>query len=116
MTNPSLLKQSIKFSLYFIGLLIAIFALTRLGLGLIGTQTDILNSLNNVSNSPFIAFFRLAIYILIFWYWKKLLNRINPNLSERFISSSRRPLLILIVMYEVIIVQQWQSILIGAAN
>ena len=116
MTNPSLLKQSIKFSLYFIGLLIAIFALTRLGLGLIGTQSDIINSLNDLSASPFIIIFRLVIYILIFGYWKKLLRGISPNLSERFISASRRPLLILIILYELFIVQQLPSILIGATG
>ena len=111
MTKPSLVKKTGKALLLFVGMLIALYVLTRLGLGLAGTQPEQFALLENIANSPFLIVIRLCVYALLIVYWSALLRRYNPTLTDAFIKASRRPLIILIVLYELVIVRDWQSLL-----
>lgn len=109
MTKPSLVKKTGKALLLFVGMLIALYALTRLGLGLAGTQPEQFALLESIASSPLLIVIRLCVYALLVVYWGALLRRYNPALTDAFIKASRRPLIILIVLYELVIVRDWQS-------
>jgi hypothetical protein len=110
MSKPSsLVKKTGKAVLLFVGMLIALFALTRLGVGLAGTRPEQFALLESIATSPLLIVIRLCVYVLLFIYWSALLRRYNPSLSDAFIKASRRPLVILIVLYELVIVRDWQS-------
>lgn len=116
MTNSSLIKKSLKLALLFFGILLLLIVVTRIGLGLVGTQTEVINLLNAVADSRFVVVIRLAVYVLVFLNWSRLLKRFDSTLSDAFIHATRRPLVVLIALYEIVIVQEWQSIFFGDAE
>lgn len=109
MTKSSVVKKTGKALLLFVGLLIALFALTRLGLGLAGTRPEQFALLESIASSPLLIVIRLCVYALLIVFWGALLRRYNPALTNAFITASRRPLIILIALYELVIVRDWQS-------
>jgi hypothetical protein len=116
MSNPSTIKKTAKVVAVFFVTLIALIVMTRIGLGLVSTQSNLVGALDALTASPFILIVRLSVYTGLYFGWPHLLRIANPKLSDSFIKSTRRPLIVLIVLYEILFVQKWLSIFSGSVG
>lgn len=116
MNNASTLRKVAKTAAVFFGTLIALIVMTRIGVGLVSTQSNLVGTLDAITDSPFILIVRLMVYAGLYIGWPHLLLRANPKLSDGFIKSTRRPLIVLIVLYEILFVQKWLSIFSGSVG
>ena len=103
MNKPSLAKRSVKHFLWFLLSLILLIFVVKIGLSLIGTESEQIETLNRVKNSAWLVWIRYALYALLWFGWRPLSLQLNPKLPEEFISASRRPVVALILMYEIFI-------------
>ncbi|QEY16054.1 hypothetical protein D0C16_08705 [Cellvibrio sp. KY-GH-1] len=103
MNKPSLVKRSFKHLLWFILSFILLFVFVKMGLSLMGTEAEQIETLNRVKHSAWLVWIRYALYALLWFGWRPLLLQLNSKLPEEFISASRRPVIALILMYEIFI-------------
>lgn len=95
--KPSRLR---RFTAWIAGFLLAGaigFILLRI---LLAGDGERIQTLHNFSASPWLFLFRLTIYLLIWRYWEKLLHTWAPSLGRNHVRLSRRPLLVLLISYE----------------
>jgi hypothetical protein len=103
MNKPSLTKRSVKHLLWFLLSFILLIFIVKMGLSLIGTEEEQIETLIRVKNSPWLMWVRYGLYALLWFGWRPLLLQLNTKLREEFISASRRPVIALILMYELFI-------------
>jgi len=113
MNSPPLARRFLRLVAIFFGSLIVLVIVVKFGVSLIGTQSEQVETLNNIAESSFVIWVRFSIYGLIFIFWKPLLLFFSPKLSDKTISSTRRPLIVTIILCELFLVQDVASILFG---
>lgn len=59
-----------------------------------------IESLHAFADSPWLLLFRIILYFLIWLFWEKLLSLCIKNTSPELVRHTRRPLLILLLGYE----------------
>jgi hypothetical protein len=113
MSSPSIARRFLKLVAVFVGTLIALVIVVKMGIGLSGTQVEQIDALNAVSNSSFVVWIRFGIYGLLIAFWKPLLLAFSPKLSDKTISATRRPLIVTIVLCELFLVRNIVSFLLN---
>lgn len=100
MNKPSLAKRGFKHFLWFFLSFILLIIMAKIGLSLLGTQAEQIETLNRWKESSALIVLRYCLYALLWFCWRPLLLQMNPKLPEAFIKASRRPLVVLILAYE----------------
>lgn len=113
MSSPTLARRFLKLAAIFFGSLIVLVIAVKFGASLIGTQAEQIETLNSVAESSFVIWIRFSIYVLLFIFWKPLLLFFSPKLSDKTISTTRRPLIVTIILCELFLVQDVASLLFG---
>lgn len=103
MNKPSLAKRGFKHLLWLILSFILLIIMVKIGLSLLGTQAEQIETLNRWKESSVLILIRYSLYVALWFCWRPLLLQMNPKLPEAFIKASRRPLIVLILAYELFI-------------
>lgn len=90
-----------RLTMWIAGCLIAAFASVIIMKVMLAGGGERIQNLNNFSQSPWLLLFRLCIYFLLWRNWKRVLELRLPTVTDELVRSSRRPLLVLIICYEV---------------
>ncbi len=101
-TKKSLTKKLLKHALYFLLMIIGLLLLLRIGFSLIGTNADQLKAMQEWRHSPVVLLIRFFIYSVIWLSWPALMRKFKPDLTDGHIKASRKPLIILLIVYELI--------------
>ncbi len=100
MNKPTMLRRGVKHLVLFLGMLLCLLIIVKLGLNLLGTDEEQLQALERWKNSPALTWIRYGLYLLIIVCWQPMLKKINCRLSPEFIKASYRPLIVCLVLYE----------------
>ena len=101
-TKSPRLARFKRLTMWIAGCFIAAFASVIIMKIMLAGGGERIQNLNNFSQSPWLLLFRLCIYFLLWRNWKKVLELRLPNVTDELVRSSRRPLLVLIICYEVL--------------
>ena len=100
MNKPSFLKRSVKHLVLFLLMLLSLFMVARIGLNLLGTEEEQIQTLERWGNSPALTWIRYGIYALIVVFWKALLRKLNNTLPDETVRATYRPLIVTLILYE----------------
>lgn len=100
-TKSPRLARFKRITMWIAGCFIAAFASVIIMKIMLAGGGERIQNLNNFSQSSWLLLFRLCIYFLLWRNWKKVLELRLPNVTDELVKSSRRPLLVLIICYEV---------------
>ncbi|QEY15961.1 hypothetical protein D0C16_08230 [Cellvibrio sp. KY-GH-1] len=103
MNKSSLAKRGFKHVMWLFLSFVLLIIIVKIGLGLIGTEAEQIEMLNRWRDSGWLIWIRYAIYAVLWFGWGPLLRQFNKELSDAMIKASRRPLIALIVLYEIFI-------------
>mgnify|MGYP007112224650 CR=1 FL=1 len=101
-TKSPRLARFKRLTMWIAGCFIAAFASVIIMKIMLAGGGERIQNLNNFSQSSWLLLFRLCIYFLLWRNWKKVLELRLPNVTDELVRSSRRPLLVLIICYEVL--------------
>jgi hypothetical protein len=94
-TKPSATRKHVKLvSVVMVVTLFAI-AIVLVASGVLSVQT-----LHHLANSPVWMIVRLTLYVALWFGWEKMVVSMGVTHNENVIRHSRRPLLVLLVVYE----------------
>lgn len=98
--KPSTIGKVKKLALWFAGIFLTVFVgLILLRVLLVGGGERI-ESLHAFANSPWLLLFRIFIYVSLWFCWGKLLAMFIKNYNPELVRVTRRPLLVLLISYE----------------
>lgn len=100
-TKSPRLARFKRITMWIAGCFIAAFASVIIMKVMLAGGGERIQNLNNFSQSSWLLLFRLCIYFLLWRNWKRVLELRLPNVTDELVRSSRRPLLVLIICYEV---------------
>lgn len=100
-TKSPRLARFKRTTMWIAGCFIAAFASVIIMKIMLAGDGERIQNLNNFSQSSWLLLFRLCIYFLLWRNWKKVLELRLPAVTDELVKSSRRPLLVLIICYEV---------------
>ncbi|WP_331351255.1 hypothetical protein [Cellvibrio sp. UBA7671] len=89
-----------RLALCLIGFLLTVlvgFLLLRI---LLAGGGERIESLHAFSSSPWLLLFRMSLYVSLWHFWRKLLAMFIKNCSQELVRVTRRPLLVLLICYE----------------
>ena len=98
--KPSTRHKLKKFALWLIGILLTVlvgFLLLRI---LLAGGGERIESLYALASSPWLLVFRICIYVSLWYFWGKFLTMFIPKCSPELMRATRRPLIVLLVCYE----------------
>lgn len=101
-TKSPRLARFKRITMWIAGCFIAAFASVIIMKIMLAGGGERIQNLNNFSQSSWLLLFRLCIYFLLWRNWKKVLELRLPTVTDELVRSSRRPLLVLIICYEVL--------------
>jgi hypothetical protein len=100
-TKSSRLARFKRVTIWIAGCFIAAFASVIIMKVMLAGGGERTQNLNNFSQSPWLLLFRICIYFLLWRNWKSVLALRVSAVTDELVRSSRRPLLMLIICYEV---------------
>lgn len=100
-TKSPRLARFKRITMWIAGCFIAAFASVIIMKIMLAGGGERIQNLNNFSQSPWLLLLRLCIYFFLWRNWKRVLELRLPTVTDELVKSSRRPLLVLIICYEV---------------
>lgn len=100
-TKSPRLARFKRLAMWIAGCFIAAFASVIIMKIMLAGDGERIQNLHNFSQSSWLLLFRLGIYYLLWRNWKSVLALRVPTVTDELVRSSRRPLLVLIICYEV---------------
>lgn len=100
-TKPQRHARIKRLTIWIAGCFIAVFASVIIMKIMLAGGGERIQNLHDFSQSTWLLLFRLCIYFLLWRNWKRVLDLRLPNVTDELVRSSRRPLLVLIICYEV---------------
>lgn len=98
--KPSTMGKVKKLALWLVGIFLTVFIGLLLLRVLLAGGGERIESLHAFSNSPWLLLFRIFIYVSLWFCWGKLLAMFIKNCNLELVCVTRRPLLVLLISYE----------------
>lgn len=89
-----------KFAFWLVGIFLTLFSGFLLLKILLAGGGERIESLHEFASSPWLLLFRIVIYVSLWHFWGKLLAVFVKDCSLELVRVTRRPLLVLLICYE----------------
>lgn len=101
--RSSLSIKVVKHIGIFIFSILVLALVCRLGLLIVGNYQEQVALLNKISHSSALFYIRLVTYVGLWLAWPSMMRKIKNDLSDADIKATRKPLIVLVVLYELLI-------------
>lgn len=109
--KKSMTKRLLKHALFFVLMVIGLMILLKVGFSLMGTHAEQLQAMQQWRHSYAVLIIRFGVYTAIWFWWPAMMRKVKTDLTDAQIKTTRRPLIILFVVYELMIARDLTALL-----
>lgn len=103
LTKKSFATKILKHALYFLAMVVALLLILKIGVSVMGTNAEQIIAMREWRHSSVVMFIRFGVYAVLWFFWPALMRKVKSDFTDDHIKSTRKPLIILLVVYEAII-------------